>query len=201
MAQPLRLEEFETPAEPLDTADAAQVALEEVRLEAFDSGYRAGWDDAMTAQSEEQNRIRADLARNLQALSFTYFEARGHVIRALAPLLREMAGRVMPEIARQTLPALVAEALENHAEAAAARPMTLVVNPTNRAAVEKVVAESPLPLFLVEEPSLGDGQVYLRFDETEERIDIDAALSGIAQAVSDYLATLDTPEQEHRSHG
>ncbi len=201
MPQPLRLEEFELPAEPLDAADAAQVALEEVRLEAFDTGYRAGWDDAMTAQTEEQNHLRVDLARNLQALSFTYFEARSHVIRALAPLLREMAGRVMPAIARQTLPALVAETLEAHAEAAAARPMTLVVNPANRAAVEKALEDSPLPLSLVEEPSLGDGQVYLRFDETEERIDIDAALTAIAQAVSDYLATLDTPEQEHRRHG
>jgi flagellar biosynthesis/type III secretory pathway protein FliH len=201
MPQPLRLEEFESPLEPADAADAGQLALEEVRLEAFESGYRAGWDDAMTAQAEEQGRLRADLARNLQALSFTYFEARAHVIRALAPLLREMAGRVMPAIARETLPALVAEALEGHAETAAARPMTLVVNPANRAAVEKAVTDSPLPLTLIDEPSLGDGQVYLRFDETEERIDIDAALAAIASAVSDYLATQDTPEQEKRSHG
>jgi hypothetical protein len=67
--------------------------------------------------------------------------------------------------------------------------------------VEKVVGDSPLPLTLIEEPSLGDGQVYLRFDETEERIDIDAALAAIASAVSDYLATQDTPEQERRRHG
>lgn len=201
MPNPLRLEEFESPLEPVDAADAGQLALEEVRLEAFESGYRAGWDDAMTAQSEEQNRLRVDLARNLQALSFTYFEARGHVIRALAPLLREMAGRVMPAIARETLPALVAEALEAHAETAAARAMTLVVNPSNRAAVEKAVAESPLPLTLVDEPSLGDGQVYLRFDDTEERIDIDAALAAIASAVADYLSTQDRPDQEYRSHG
>jgi flagellar biosynthesis/type III secretory pathway protein FliH len=201
MPNPLRLEEFESPLEPAEVADAGQLALEEVRLEAFESGYRAGWDDAMTAQSEEQNRLRVDLARNLQALSFTYFEARGHVIRALGPLLREMAGRVMPAIARETLPALVAEALEAHAETAAARAMTLVVNPSNRAAVENAVADSPLPLTLVDEPSLGDGQVYLRFDDTEERIDIDAALAAIASAVADYLSTQDTPDQEFRSHG
>ena len=201
MPHPLRLEEFESTLSPADAADAGQLAMEEVRLEAFENGYRAGWDDAMVAQSEEQNRLRADLARNLQALSFTYFEARAHVVRAVAPLLREMAGRVMPAIALQTLPALVAEALETHAETAAARPMTLVVSPVNRAAVEKAVAESPLPLTLLDEPSLGDGQVYLRFDETEDRIDIDAALATIASAVSDYLATLDVPEQENRRHG
>jgi hypothetical protein len=59
MPQPLRLEEFESPLEPVDAADASQLVLEEVRLEAFESGYRAGWDDAMTAQAEEQNRLRA----------------------------------------------------------------------------------------------------------------------------------------------
>jgi hypothetical protein len=54
-------------------------AVEEAKVASFEQGYKAGWDDAVAAQSEDQTRIRADLARNLQSLSFTYQEARSHM--------------------------------------------------------------------------------------------------------------------------
>lgn len=80
----LRLEIFESdePGGPAETVVLDTSALEEARLASYDSGYAAGWEDATAAQSGDQSRIRAELARNLQALSFTYQEARSHVLRA-----------------------------------------------------------------------------------------------------------------------
>lgn len=187
----LRLEVFETAAET-DRPDVLVTDtghLEEAKLASFEAGYSAGWEDAAAALSEEQNRIRADLARNLQGLAFTYHEARDHVLRALEPLLKEMVARLLPTLARETLGQLVVETLRPMAAERAGAPLTLVINPVSRRAVELVLAENAgLPLEIEEEPSLGEGQAYLRFATSETRIDLDRAIAEIIAAVRDFFA-------------
>jgi flagellar assembly protein FliH len=187
----LRLEVFETAAETerpgVLVTDTGH--LEEAKLASFEAGYSAGWEDAAAALSEEQNRIRADLARNLQGLAFTYHEARDHVLRALEPLLKEMVARLLPTLARETLGQLVVETLRPMAAERAGAPLTLVINPVSRRAVELVLAENAgLPLEIEEEPSLGEGQAYLRFATSETRIDLDRAIAEIIAAVRDFFA-------------
>ena len=84
---PLKLEVFEIETKPTraQTVVLDRVALEDEKLAAYDTGYRAGWDDANAAQSDDQTRMKADLARNLQTLGFTYHEARTHILKALWP--------------------------------------------------------------------------------------------------------------------
>ncbi len=187
----LRLEVFETAAET-DRPDVLVTDtghLEEAKLASFEAGYSAGWEDAAAALSEEQNRIRADLARNLQGLAFTYHEARDHVLRALEPLLKEMVARLLPTLARETLGQLVVETLRPMAAERAGAPLTLVINPVSRRAVALVLAENAgLPLEIEEEPSLGEGQAYLRFATSETRIDLDRAIAEIIAAVRDFFA-------------
>lgn len=196
MAGRLRLEAFDPPAAA--TPAAEDTAGEEARLQAFEAGYKAGWDDAVAAAEDDQTRMRADLARNLQALAFTYHEARGHVLRSLEPLLREMSSRVLPEIARRALGPMVVEALRPLAAGLAGASIAVVVNPCSRAAVEAALALEPaLPFALVEEPSLGPGQVYLRFGPSETRVDLDGAIAAIAAAVEDFFH----PAEELRRHG
>ena len=68
MSRPWILESFD--AASLVTASGAESGdseLEEDRLRAFDQGYKDGWDDAAKAHAEEQRRISAELAANLQA--------------------------------------------------------------------------------------------------------------------------------------
>ncbi len=210
MAARLRLETFDlsaappagaagAPAPAAAAAAAGEVAGEEARLEAFEAGYKAGWEDAVAAAEDDQGRLRADLARNLQALSFTYHEARGHVLQGLAPLLREAVGRVLPVAARGAIGALVAETLRPIAERCAGAPVTVLVSPASRAAVEAALALEPgLPVAIVEEPTLGAGQVYLRFGGGETLVDLDGATAAIAAAVEDYFH----PEEEaSRRHG
>ncbi|MBP6736760.1 MAG: flagellar biosynthesis protein [Rhodobacteraceae bacterium] len=187
----LRLEVFETAQETdrpaLIVTDSGH--LEEAKLASFEAGYSAGWEDAATALSEEQNRIRTDLARNLQGLAFTYHEARDHVLRALEPLLKEMVARLLPTLARETLGQVVVETLRPMAADRAGAPLTLVINPASRAAVETVLAANAgLPLEIEEEPSLGEGQAYLRFATSETRIDLDRAIAEIIAAVRDFFA-------------
>ncbi len=192
----LRLEVFETEARGnapemvvLDT-----MALEEAKLGSYDAGYAAGWEDAAAAQSNEQSLIKADLARNLQSLGFTYQEARIHILRSIEPLLQEMVGQLLPELARETLAPIVLEVLMPMAETLADAPVTLVLNPAARAAVEALLEQATgMPLTLIEEPSLGEGQVYLRMGGAEISVDLDRATAEITAAVRGFF---DLPERK-----
>lgn len=185
----LRLEVFEPDAEPVETVpQQATTADQESRLEAYEQGYRAGWEDAANAHAEDQRRLRADLARSLQALGFTYQEARSHVLKSLAPLMQDMVSKLLPEMAREALAPTVLETLMPLAEQLADEPVTLVVHSDDRAAIEALLEQATgLPVTIVEEPTLGEGQAYLRLGGQEVHVDLARATTEIAAAVRGFF--------------
>ncbi len=198
----LRLEDFDTPAPQIVDAPAPMAAdpglVEDVRLEAYEKGYSAGWEDAVAAQSDDQTKIREDLAQNLRDLSFTYQEARAHLLRSLDPLLRGMADRVLPEIAHATLGATVVAQLIAEAETLASVPIEITICPENREAIEAALGEQPaMPVTLVDEPTLASGQVHFRFGEEERAMDLDAIVSAIRALVDDFLNSSDERQASH----
>ncbi len=187
---PLRLEVFE---EVQAGAGAATVvtdigAMEEARLVAYEQGYAAGWEDATAAQAQDQSRLRADLGHSLQSLTFTYHEARTHVLRAVEPLFEMILSRLLPDLARAALAPRLLSVLQPLAEAAADAPVRLMIAPPARPAVEAALAEVPsLPVELLEEEALGEGQALLRHGPGETRIDLDRAAAEIAAAVRGFF--------------
>ncbi len=197
MGRPLKLEVFEY-LDPADASSVPQHAVEEVRLAAYESGYTAGWDDAAAANGEAQGHIRAELGANLQEMAFTYLEARGHVMRSLEPLLRDMVAKVLPEIGRATLGQMVLEAVMPLAAELADAPLTLVLNPASRTLVEPlVVGQSAVPVVIREEPTMGEGQVVLKTGVRERRIDLDDTVARIGSAIDGYFHI----EPEAKRHG
>ena len=191
--------------EIFDTATAADgtpqplveaSALEEAKVAAFEQGYSAGWEDAAAAQQGDQIRIRADLARNLQSLAFTFQDARSHVLQAIRPLILEMTNRLLPEVAREALAPTVLDALMPLADDLAEAPLTLVLNPAVRDRVEGLLAQATgLPMQIEEESSLGEGQVYIRFGTAETKVDLTQVTADITAAVRAFfsLTTEETP--------
>lgn len=196
---PLKLEVFQTEARAPDAEVIVtdETALEEARLAAYEQGYTAGWDDAAAAQRDEQGRIHADLARNLQALGFTFQEARQHVLQALEPLLSEMTARLLPEMAREALAPMILETLMPMAEDLADAPITILLNPGVRDTVESLLTQATgLPMTIVEEPSLPESQVYLRLGPAETKVDLGRATQDIAAAVHNFF-DLSDPERRY----
>jgi flagellar biosynthesis/type III secretory pathway protein FliH len=186
----LRLEIFDTaPAvdgtfQPLVEA----TAVEEAKVASFEQGYSAGWDDAVAAQQGDQGRIRADLARNLQSLSFTFQDARSHVLQSIRPLILEMVNRLLPEVAREALAPTVLEAVMPLAEELADAPLILVLNPAIRSQVEDLVAQATgLPMAIEEEQTMPDGQVYIRFGTSETKVDLAQVTADIGIAVRAFF--------------
>lgn len=195
----LRLEIFDTATaddgseQPLVQASA----LDEAKVASFEQGYSAGWDDAVAAQQGDQSRIRADLARNLQSLSFTFQDARSHVLQAIRPLILEMTNRLLPEVAHEALAPTVLEALMPLADELADAPLVLVLNPAVKEQVAGVLEQATgLPMKIEEEPSLPEGQVYIRFGTSEAKVDLTQVTADITAAVRGFF-NLTNPESPH----
>lgn len=186
----LRLEVFDAHSGPggSDPSLVDAGTLDEAKVASFEQGYTAGWEDAVAAQAGDQSRIRTDLARNLQSLAFTFQDARSHVLQAIRPLILEMTSRLLPAIAREALAPMVLEALAPMAEEIADSPVTLVLNPAVRERVEDLVAKATgLPVQIEEEPSLPEGQVYLRLGATETKVDLTRVTDDISAAVRAFF--------------
>ena len=78
------------------------VALETVRLEAFENGYQAGWEDAKTAFEQSKDALSNAALENLRDVSFTYQEALSAVTAGLEPILHEICNQILPEVSRQS---------------------------------------------------------------------------------------------------
>lgn len=185
----LKLEDFAEAPEPATPAEAETEAQEELRLAAYEEGYGAGWEDATTAQSDARAAREAEVARHLQLLAFGYQEARHHVLEALAPLLEEMAAKVLPAMARDSLVPVVTETLMPLAERLADRPVTLRAAPDAREALERLLPTMAdgLPFIILEDATLSGGVVLIDTGKAEARVDLDAAAAGIRQAITDFF--------------
>ena len=186
----LRLEVFDSTTAPDGSSQplVEATAVEEAKVASFEQGYSAGWDDAVGAQQGDQTRIRADLARNLQSLSFTFQDARSHVLQAIRPLILEMINRLLPEVAREALAPTVLEAVMPMADELADAPLTLVLNPAVRGQVEDLLAQTTgLPMVIEEEPTMPEGQVYIRFGTAETKVDLAQVTADIGIAVRAFF--------------
>jgi flagellar biosynthesis/type III secretory pathway protein FliH len=180
--------------EPEDTTD--EEAREELRLKGFEAGYQAGWEDAVKAQEGTQARLSADVAQNLQDMSFTYHEVYAKLAAAMRPLMTQMVTCLLPEVSgpalamqiRAQIDALISTQADNAIEIATA-PESL---PALRVLLEREDCQTPFSF--VAEEALSAGQAYLRVNAAEREIDLDAVRASIAEAVEAFFQQL---EQEH----
>ncbi|WP_103332212.1 flagellar biosynthesis protein [Pseudotabrizicola formosa] len=187
---PLKLEVFESPlprgGSQIVVMDNA--AIEDARLRAYETGYSAGWEDATAASQDDQSRISSELANNLQQMGFTFQEARAHILRSVQPLLTQLCTRLLPPLAQEALAPVVLETVMPLLEDLADTPLHVTLNPASRPAVEQLLRQAAgVPLVIVEEATLGEGQVYLRLPQSEHRVDLDHAVVRITQAVHDFF--------------
>lgn len=183
------LENFD--GDPVIGRDAASLKereseeLETARLEAFDKGYRAGWDDAFAANAAEQLQIGADLAQNLRDLSFTYNEALFHAASAMSGLLSEIVQKVLPRSFPETIAAHITDVLTEMTQSAAQAPVEIVVSPENVDRVANHLGQDfGFPVRVSGNQTTGPGQAEIYFSDHEAVIDLEAILEQIIHGVS-----------------
>lgn len=205
MTNVLKLEEFRvTSPEPSSedftpaSGDASAVAQPPMDSNAFEKGYQAGWDDAVRTEAQDQKRIGAELAHNLQDLGFTFHEAKGQVLKSLEHLLIELSGKLLPKLVSESAGQLIVENIMPFARQTAEAPAEIVISPSARTALEPLINEATtFPVNIIDEPSLGEGQVILRAGLVEQEIDFSEAF----QILSDAIQALYISNEKALDHG
>lgn len=181
------LQDFDQLAEDLTKKTASEKHSEEDLLASFEQGYKAGWDDAISAKTGEQANISTDLARNLQDLSFTYHEARESMMADLAPTIEKALMTVMPEVARHSVGALAVEQLTAIIRENSETKVLLSTSPQAFDAVNEVMPEDlRFPVEVVQDDSLQEGQVRFEFDQRERLIDLGEVLETLSNAFAAF---------------
>lgn len=199
--RPVILETFDAAATQQVEADK-YVSLEEVetaRISGYDAGYKTGWDDAMHKSRADGERIGAEFARNLRDLSFTFHEARAHVLRSLDGLLDEISKTFLPGIMSEAIGPIIKETIEAVASDAAGAPIQIRAAPDEAERLRSfLVNEADLPVQVVDEPSLAEGQAYLKLGAEERQVDLREPLERVSAAIAALdRATQRTLDERH----
>lgn len=185
--RPLALEAFDAAGpRTKDKPDlVAAEAVETARITGYDAGYKTGWDDAMQKNRDDGDRIGAEFARNLRDLSFTYHEARAHVLRSLDGLLDELAGTFLPGIMAEAMGPMIKETIASIAADAANAPVQIRAAPAEAERLRSFLAnEEDLPVHVVDEPTLAEGQAYLKLGAEERQVDLREPLERLSSAMA-----------------
>lgn len=184
-------EDFGTAEKPQDRiAGLNEDELEDQKLDSFERGYQAGWDDAVKAQAETQARISETLADSLRDLSFEHHEMRRTLTDAFKLIVTELIDKVLPETARASLGAHLKQSIIEHAVQGMDRKIHLSVCPdVSREIRDILTAELSETFSLVEDPALSPLQVTLRLGDQESEVDLDRTLNEMREAVSTFFAT------------
>ena len=160
---------------------------EDELLASFEQGYKAGWDDAISAKSEEHASVSAELATRLNDLSFTYHEARESILADLAPTVEKAIMTVLPEVARQAVGALAVEQLNAIIRENSETPVVLSTAPdTYQPIIDVMPEDQKIPVEVVRDESLAEGQVRFEFAQRERLIDLSEVLEAVAEAMTAF---------------
>ncbi|GAA6175811.1 ABC transporter ATP-binding protein [Sulfitobacter pacificus] len=185
-------------ASPTQQAEQAEDEFEDVKLNAFESGYQAGWEDALKAQGDAENKLTEEFLQNLQDLSFTYHEALSKLSVGMKPLMSAIVTKLLPQVAAQSLGPQIIEQFETLIKDQSDTLVEVAVAPDKQPVIEALLKEQEtVPFTVVAEPALSAGQVYLRAGQTEREINLDAVLEGITSGLAAFFHTV---EQENK-HG
>ena len=188
------LEDFGTRSDlpgPLTVMSAEDI--EDVRLGAFEQGYSAGWDDAITAQSTEKSRLSDALSRNLEDLSFTYHEAATQLTQSVEPVFRGLIETVFPDSMAKVLGQHIVDHLIQTASDAMDQPVVISVATEMTEAVNAVLPETPaVSVKVVADDLLTSDQATMKVGDTETDLDLSHVLTSVRDAVDAFFYQINT---------
>lgn len=183
-----RYNDFGTLVGPDQSSDGAGFDDQEaLRLEAFESGYQAGWDDSSAAHQTERERVSSDLAQSLQDMSFSYHEAYAKLSIAMKPLLTKCVTMLLPQTLQSSLSAQVISKASELVQAQSEGAIEIVVSPETEPAMRNLLEQNlNLPFGLAIDPGLLSGQVRLQAKAGECEINLDALLADLTTAIDAF---------------
>jgi len=183
---------------PKDAATSTDEALDDARLDSFEAGYQAGWDDAVKAQGDTDAKLTEEFVQSIQDMSFTYHEAYRKLSVGMKPVMAAIVTTLLPKVAEQAVGLQIMDQLTELMANESNTLLEIAVAPEKRQLVEQLLSNQvAVPFTVTEETALSSGQIYLRAADAEREINLDAVFEGISTAIDAFFHTA---EQE-TNHG
>lgn len=164
--------------------------IEELKLQAFESGYKAGWEDADGAQSDSLTHVSAELASSLQSASFEYHELRATMNAAVQSIMADVVEKILPAAAQASLGAHIRDFVTGTVREALDKPIEIAVAPASEDAVRAVLSSDLQdPFKLVTSANLSPNQAMLQLGKAETELNLDKMMAEIAAAITTYFET------------
>lgn len=204
----LTLEDFADPADPERLIARPARAWEAERAAARAEGHAAGLAEAAAAAASRAADAQAALAEALADIGMTHEAMRAHLLRALDPLLRAVAGVLVPGLAARGLADHLVAEIAGAAARLTGAPLTVRVAPAEVGALRAALAAAvPRPPEVVAEPGRLPGTARISGLAAAREIDPARAAARIAALIEGFLddaaaraATAPEPAKETR-HG
>ena len=174
---------------PKDTPESTEASsLEDEKLQAFEAGYQAGWDDAIKAKSDAQEKVKEELQQNLLDLSFTYQEALSTMTTSIKPALEQIVEKLLPKIVEGALTAHIVEQVTMQVAENIPQKVEIVVSSDSQPAVEDLIGQAlPPPFELTGSDTVTSGQAFIRIDSDEREINLDDTIKQVSEAISAFF--------------
>jgi len=171
--------------------------VEDQKLESFEKGYQAGWDDAVKAQAEAKTHVSSELATSLQDASFEFHEVRSVLSTAVRDIMDEVLKTIMPTIAQASLGAHIREQVMSMTRDALDRSIDIVISPDAEDVVQTLIdRDVEQPFRFVTDPLLSPTQVLLRVGAEEREINLHETLDEVSKTVQSYFETEQTERKD-----
>lgn len=178
---------------PKRTNDKPNLGAEEVedqKLQAFENGYQAGWDDAIKAQSETGKHVSAGLATSLQEASLEYEEMRKGLNASVSEIMSGIVSTLLPTVARESLGVHICEQIMAMTQSKLERTIEITVAPDTEKLVRSMLdGETNVSCDITADPLLAPTQAFLRLGPDECEINLDQVVNEITQSVTTFFET------------
>ncbi|SMX40401.1 hypothetical protein [Octadecabacter ascidiaceicola] len=155
--------------------------------------YRRGKADGLlhaeTLNATKVAQSISEISSTLNDMAFGYEEARHHLLGQLQPLVRQIADKVLPDIARVGFGAHLSELINLELEASASLPIHIGVAPEVLGALDSL--EKQAHCVFVSDPNLIEGQAVIQQNGVEVFLDIPSLVLDLQTA----LNGLESPER------
>lgn len=181
------LEDFAPQTPVVAMPEINETEIEEQKLASYETGYSAGWDDAVTAKDNEVTKISSELASSLEDLSFTFHEAQSQLLETLDPMFKVLTSAVLPDAMAASFGHHIVDQLTDMAKSQADQPINIVVSPGEGAAVRALLTRSfSVPVTVREDVGLSAGQAYLKVGGVERELNSAALIDAIKDSIEAF---------------
>lgn len=199
---PLSLEEFGSDTQPsIGTSKnaAGSAPTEQDIAEAYEKGYRAGWDDCLEGAQADQKHVAEAFGRRLGEAHVTVQDVRSKLLGGLKPLLADIVQKLLPSVAQIGFRDQLLDQIMDMAQQTLDAPIEVRVAEEELQAVKSLIERTPdVPeVRLVGDPALGVTQAQLKVGKTGRSIDIMDVIDNIESAFDTVLQA----DEEDLKHG